>query len=271
MSRTLSLDLHTHLKVAKRAPYRPADTERYAQAMRRRGLDGLAIAEHAHGAELWEMYHALAARYPYRKGRFEIDGGLFYPGMELTLAEHVDIIFIAPVEELSRLDGAFPERPSCGYHPDAEELADALDLLRLDAIRIAAHPARQDKHLIDRVPASLLERLLDAVEINACYVEPELVADTRGLAHALGLPLTAGSDAHMWPQLGAAYTTFEVADDSFDDLRAAVAAGRVEPHMRDDADRLVQAGARLKAQTKRRLPKLERMPWITAESSPVAT
>lgn len=262
----LRLDLHTHLKIAKRTAFRPVELERAAGALQSRNLHGLAVTEHAHGRGFWEIYHHLLREHPYRHGRFEVGAVRIYPGMEVTLDEHVDISFIAPLDELRRLDEAFEHRLTDGYHPSGYEMADRIATLGLGAIRIAAHPVRDDKSS-DRLPERLLGGLAHAVEINGRFTDDNSIAALEALAARLDLPIVGGSDAHVWPQVGAVATALSATSDRFADVRDAILAGRCRPILRDDADRRVAIADRLKARQKSRLPRLPRLPHLNASDS----
>jgi|GEM_PF-2093309 len=265
----LTLDLHTHLKVARRVAFRPQDMPLYARALRSRGLDGLAIAEHAHGADFWGMYESLLERYTYRLGRFEVDGALFYPGFELTLAEHVDVLVLGPLASLRQLDDAFPIAVTGGYHPDGAEFAEAALAVAPDTLRIAAHPARDDKN-IEQLCLAVRQSVFHAAEINACHASDLQVVAVRERAARKGWSITGGSDAHAWPQLGAAYTLLDVCDDSFEGVRQAIVAGACSPVVHPQRDRLVRVGKRLKAHIKKRSAKIAKLPWRSSEGVLVA-
>jgi len=223
------------------------------------GFGGLAITEHAHGHGFWEMYDSLLEDHTYRHGRFEIGDLCFYTGLELTLAEYVDILFIAPLDELRRLDEAFAPALSAGYHPDASELADRLAHLNLDAVRIAAHPFRDDKPA-DQLSEGAFGSLFDAVEINGRYTSDSCVQRVHTLADRRSLPMVGGSDAHVWPQLGAAGCVVHAESDHYCDIRNAILAGRVEPTTDPRAMRMATTADRLKQRRKGRLPRLPKLP-----------
>jgi PHP-associated len=259
MFTAIQLDLHTHMKIAKRTPFQRLDVLHIADRLRRLGFAGLAITEHAHGHGSWEMYDSLLEDHPYQHGRFEINGVCFYSGLELTLAEYVDILFIAPLDELRRLDNAFGIALTAGYHPDVHELADRLDELDLDTVRIAAHPFRDDKPA-DQLPKALLGTLIDAVEINGRYTSASCVKQVNALADRLDVPIVGGSDAHTWPQLGAAGCEVEATSDQFCDVRDAILAGRVKATTNEQAIRMANTADRLKKRRKARLPRLPKLP-----------
>lgn len=251
----LRLDLHTHAKVAKRTAYNPTDVARFVAAAARRGLHGYAITEHAHAVGFWRIYDDLLAKHEYRHGRFEIGAMRVYSGMEVTLAERVDIAVVAPIEALRRLDESFDTPLTAGRHPSALEFIDRVGPLSEQSLRIVAHPTRLDKPARG-VPEPMLSAIADAVEVNARHVGFDAVNRTRALADRLGVPLVGGSDAHAWPQVAASSTLISADDDSFDSVRAAVLAGRCRPIVHDDAERLVAAGRALKERIKSREPRL---------------
>jgi len=255
MPTDLRIDLHTHPKIAKRTPFHPRDTDRSVAAARRRGLTGLALTEHAHAVGYWATLDRLARSYPSRRGRFIAEGVALYPGMELTLAEGVDLVLIAPVDELRRLDGAFDAPLTAGHHPSALEAVAVFDRVKIEAIRILAHPTRPDKPA-DRLPDPILRSLAHAVEINARFARFDDINGARALAERLSLPLVGASDAHTWPQIAAASTSVYENDDSFDALRAAILTGRCRPIVHDNAERLVAVGKRFKKRLKARRERL---------------
>ena len=254
---TLRIDLHTHLKAAKRTPYQDDAPEQFARALAERSLDALALTEHFHAPQFWEMHDALLNRYAYRRGRFEVGDALFFTGAELTLRERIDVLLIAPLAELRRIDRAFAHPLSLGYHPSAREFAEVFDALGSEALRIGAHPLRPDKRA-DRLPDVLLGGVFDAFEINACYAGEHDDRIARA-AHTRGLALTGGSDAHAHPGVGAAWTEASMRGDAFHDLREAVLARRTSAHLHEDWSDLCEAGMALKRRLKATLPRLPRV------------
>jgi len=248
------LDLHTHLKPAKRAMYRPSDAERYADTLERRRLDGLAVTEHAHAHGFWAMYESLVDSYEYRDGGFDVAGRRFFPGMEVTLAERVDVLVIAPLEELRRLDYAFPTPLSLEHHPTGDDFADTVDRLRLRALRIAAHPFAPEKTIM-RLAPSTRRWLFHALEINAKHCDGCDAGAVQSYAHEIGCAVTGGSDAHASVQLGAVSTLVSAADDSMDALIDAVASGRAAPVVHPDAASLVDRGREMRRRLKALAPR----------------
>lgn len=205
---TLKADLHTHLKVSKRTPLQPGEARRFVRQARSRGLHALAVTEHFHATGFWAMYDSLLREFRYRRGRFEIDGLLCFVGAELTLAERADVVLLTTLSDLKALDDAFPTALSAGYHPSADELNRVMRRTGSLAVRIAAHPFRADKGLANLEPADAAE-LFHAAEINARFCEREAIRGAHAFAHDIAGPVVAGSDAHVFSQVGAAWTEIE--------------------------------------------------------------
>lgn len=274
---TLRIDLHTHLKVGKRCALRPGEARRFAATLRERNLHALAVTEHFHAPGFWAMYDDLLRQFPYRRGRFEVDGSLFFVGAELTLAERADVVLLTTLPDLKAIDLAFPTPLSAGYHPSAAELNHALCAMGALAVRVAAHPSREGKGLDNLDPTDAAE-LFHAAEINARFCEASAVRAAKAFARDAGAQVVGGSDAHVYTQVGAAWTEIEFApsirpqaprrasatppppDVSFDDLRDALlspAPERVLAAIHPDAERLCAEGAELKASLKAALPRIE--------------
>ncbi len=251
----LKLDLHTHLKVSKRTPLQPGEARRFGSMARERGLDGLAVTEHFHAPGFWLMYDELLQNHVYRRGRFETADALMYSGAELTLDEGVDLVLLAPLQDLRALDRAFRLRLSCGYHPTAEEFLDASERLESPVVTILAHPFGHARGADAMGPRAFAD-LIDAVEINARFVgEPE-VRDTERLAQRHGLATTGGSDAHVHVQVGAAHTELAVEGDGFEDLAQAIRKCSTRAVVRADAAAICREGRDRKKELKAVLPKL---------------
>ena len=266
---TLRIDLHTHLKVSKRTPLQPGEALRFAAKARELGLDGVAVTEHFHAAGFWEMYDALMTEFVYRRGRFEVDGRLFYSGAELTLEEGVDLVLLAPLHELRALDRCFRVRLSCGYHPTAEELLETISRLESPVVTILAHPYGHARGAESLGPTAYARMIL-GVEINARFSGEENVRETLRLAQRRRLSVTGGSDAHVHTQVGAAHTLIDCDSDSFDDLAGAIRRGRTAHAVHPDAAGICRAGRELKDRLKAALPKDAPAPAQTVVIAPGA-
>ncbi len=265
--KSLRLDLHTHLKPAKRIPFDLGFVDAYAATMRERRLGGVFVCEHVHAPDFWWMYNQIRAVHQYDEGRFEVEDMLFFPGFELTLAERVDVLVVAPLDELERIDNLFLRPLSSGFHPTADEFLVALEASPTSALRIAAHPSRRDK-TIEHLANEQVKRIFEAVEINARYTPTDKPIAER-YAELYEWPITGGSDAHTPPQLGAVYTEVHALESTgFDDLARAIREGRTSVHVDPCARQFVDLGQAEKVSRKNNWPeerKLQKRPTLLTE------
>lgn len=195
------IDTHSHPKLSKHFAFNPGSITHMVRMARRVGLDGVALTEHFHAADYWEIHQHLEATFPCRAGVFWADGIALVPGAEINIREGAHVIVLGDSAEIRRLDGAFPEPLSHGYEPRLREFLDVTD--GFDLARIGARMFRPQKELGTFSPIEL--RRLHALEVNGGDFGTEMMLLVQ--ARALGLPIVAGSDAHHWLQLGVRHTT----------------------------------------------------------------
>lgn len=151
----------------------------------------------------------------------EDHGRKLLPGREVAFGSHHVLVFSAD-EDLLR---SLPEKPT------AEQLADAA------LACLWAHPAFPGGAGVypPMVPDSgRMKEFLSAVELlngRRMHVA-DGISQAADAARQLGLPLTAGSDAHRPDEVGKCFTEVDV-DDAADatTVVAAIRAGRVAPHL----------------------------------------
>jgi hypothetical protein len=207
------IDTHSHPKISKHYRLDPQSIPRMVRMATRAGLDGLALTEHLHARGYWEVHDQLCDSYPERGGVFWAGQLALLPGGEVNIREGAHVVVLGDVDELRRLDRAFPEWLSRGYEPTLREFLDTTD--DFEILRIGAHMFRRTKEL-GKFAASDLRRL-HALEVNGkdFGLETMLLVQAR----ALGLPIVAGSDAHHWLQIGVRHTLMHVDEIS---MRAVV-------------------------------------------------
>jgi predicted metal-dependent phosphoesterase TrpH len=162
------------------------------------------------------------------------DGFTVLSGAEVTVAERVDFIIVGPLDRLAALDNAFRPRLSEWNHVPASELARAAR--RLGLITILAHPYRSGKEA-----AKLDETIftqVHAVEVNGRDHggERQVVA----LAEKHNLPLSGGSDAHFYLQVGIRSTMIPGDVVQFGTVREAFEAGTTRVHAKPYARSVVE-------------------------------
>lgn len=211
------IDLHTHTHpLSYDSQLEPDDLIDVAKEA---GLDGVCLTEHDF---FWEREKAreLARRHDF----------LVIPAVEVNTENGHVLVFgleayaygMHRLHELAALVEA-AGGASIASHPYRRQLP--FELLRegdwSEAIeRAAANPAYKHVHAIEAYNGRGTARQ------NAFSIE---------LAERLGLPTTAGSDAHTAGDVGACATEFERAITGLDDLIAELKAGRLRLHVLREA------------------------------------
>jgi predicted metal-dependent phosphoesterase TrpH len=229
------IDLHVHSRLSKSFEYDHANLERLVRLAKRRGLDAFALTEHIHAVNFWDMQQWLLNNFEYRDGQYRIDPGFnVLSGAEVTVGERVDFIVVGPLDQLHSLDNAFRPKLSEWNHAPALEFAQAAR--ERDLVLILAHPYRLGKEA-----AKLDERIFDlvhAVEVNGRDHggERQVVA----LSEQHDLPLSGGSDAHFYLQVGIRATMFESDRVDFESLQNAFERRATKVHAKPYARSVVE-------------------------------
>lgn len=193
MTSSLSaFDLHTHTYYSKDALNKPQSLFKW---MKRKGLRGIAITEHLAPSIVKPIVH---------QSRFLINA------CEFKSKDHGELIglFITePIENRS-----------------FEEIAE--DIHAQDAIAVLPHPRDPlRKHTAIRrgLPDDLISKHVDLIEgINSRCILPYFNTRAQKLAQRLGKPMTAGSDGHIWMEIGRAKTwlqNIDTPEDVFIELK----------------------------------------------------
>lgn len=231
----MNIDLHVHSRLSKSFDYDHANLERLVHVGRRRGLDAFALTEHIHAVKFWEMHDRLCDTLDYDSGTYRVGRDFaILTGAEVTVAERVDFIVVGPLKRLAGLDHSFRPRLS------EWNLVPALTFARAardhGLVLILAHPYRSGKEAAKLDPR--IFDLVHAVEVNGRDHggERKVVA----LAERHGLPLSGGSDAHFYLQVGIRSTVLPDGDPHPDAIRAAFEAGRSGVHAKPYARAVVE-------------------------------
>lgn len=173
--KSFSVDLHVHTCVSKDGALHPGEVVRRAK---NKGLDRICITDHN------SIAGAQAAR--------RLDPDFVIVGEEILTAGGQEILAFFVIEWVP---------PRLPY----EEVLDRLEAQ--GAVISVSHPF--DRHRNRPWSESVLESILprlDAIEgFNARTVHAEDNARALAFAARHGLPVTAGSDAHIGLEIGAAY------------------------------------------------------------------
>ncbi len=194
-TRLWEVDLHMHTSASYDCLSEPADV---VEAAREAGLDRIAITDHD------EIEGALAAR--------SIDASLVIVGEEVRTAEGLDLI------------GLFLHRrigPGASFRQTAEAIRAQGGLVYLP------HPF--DRHRgTDESFLAGVEECVDAVEgFNARVHDEASNRRARAWAEERGLPVGAGSDAHLLGEIGRGRVRLPPFEEAPEALLASLRAGRI--------------------------------------------
>ena len=180
------IDLHTHAKLSKTFPFAIKTVHQFIAQARRLNLDGLALVEHLHAVQYWEIHDALGREFRYNEaaGAYEgPDGFRLLSGAELSIAEGCDLIVLAAVGQLRELDRSLAKPATQGYRAPFDEAVAAAHAV--GAFVIGAHLVRPGKELAKVGIHKLCA--LDALELNG----KDFSSDdrVRAVAEPLEVPL----------------------------------------------------------------------------------
>ncbi|HEV2283206.1 MAG TPA: PHP-associated domain-containing protein [bacterium] len=216
------IDLHTHAKISKLFPFEVRSVHQMLAQARRVGLDGIALVEHFHASNFWDVHETLGRMFVYADGVYRTESGFHVlTGAELSLMDRgrpADLILLGTLDQLCQVDARLARPATGGYRPP---LAEAVAVAReTGTFVIGAHIFRPGKEL-----AALGRELatLDAIEANG----KDFRKDERvyGAAGRLGLPVVGGSDAHFWPQIGIKATLLPINEITQGSVTAAIREG----------------------------------------------
>jgi len=187
----LKLDLHVHTSRSQDAS---TDPQAVAEIARNRGLDGVAATEH-------DLFMPL-----------ESDRILIIPGIEVSSRE-------------GHILGLGGNRPV----PRGLDAKQTTELLHEHGFLVVIpHPYDRTSPWVD--PFRLGSNI-DAIEtINSSMIPfASCKKKAENAARTLGLPMVAGSDSHIPPTIGDAYTLVEVISPTVEDVLESIRSGKTTP------------------------------------------
>ncbi len=245
-----NVDLHVHTRISKGFDFDERVIDRLHSLGERRGLSAFALTEHIHANDFWGMHALLQARHPYDGASYDLGRGFrMFSGCEVTVAERVDFIVVGGLDAVRSLDGAFEAPLSESYFPPGIQFL--TEARRRKLLVISAHPFREGKR-IAKLPLDEVFARVHAVEVNGRdYGTEKKVA---ALAHEAGLPVSGGSDAHFYLQVGIRSTIVPCANVSLDALLHAFEERTTKAHCKPYAPAVVQLCQEIKRVMKMRNP-----------------
>jgi hypothetical protein len=195
----LSVELHAHSELSYDGRDPVELLLEQAQAV---DLDALAITDHD-----------------------EIDASL----EAATLAQEYGLIGI-PGIEISSADGHVLGLGVEQQIAPGQPFAETVDRIReLGGLAIVPHPFQESRHgVLEHISKTELEAA-DAIEVyNSRLLTGRSNRQARQFAETRGLPMTAGSDAHIAEMVGQARTLIDADEPTVEGILDAIRAGRTE-------------------------------------------
>lgn len=217
-------DFHFHAAISKGIGFDLAFFRETLATARARGIDALAVTDHFNTQRWPELLDTFDREFDYVGPYYLAEGVRLYPGMETDVAEGVHLLVIGARDDIRAYWPRFVNHMEKGqFAPIAAyfEWQAGLDL-----VNIFGHPFRPGRE-ITQVDEVYYARF-DALDLNAkdlSWGGAMYRIRLEGFAGALGLPVTAGSDAHHYHQLGTVVNVFDRPCESIADLKAEIAAG----------------------------------------------
>jgi len=193
-TRLLKFDLHVHSSCSDGRD----GVGEILEAAVERGLDGIAITDHD-----------------------TLEGSFL--AEEIVRDKELDLLVI-PGVEVSTSDGHLLALGTRELPPGGRSAEETIEFIhQRGGIAIVSHPYHLFRHAMYRIPDC------DAVEVyNSKYIVGIANWWARRKAERLGLPMVAGSDAHMAKTVGLGVTVVEVQGEDVTDVLEAIREGRVE-------------------------------------------
>jgi predicted metal-dependent phosphoesterase TrpH len=244
------IDLHVHSRLSKNFEFEQASLQRLIDLGIRRGLDGLALTEHIHAKNFWEMHDHLRSRNNYHDGFYEMPQGFrVFSGFEMTVGERVDFIVVGELDNLEKLDRAFKPRLSEDNHvPGIEFLSKAREH---EVILLSAHPYRPGKETA-KLPLAEVFGLVHGIEANGRDFGTEY--RVAALAREHERAVSGGSDAHYYLQVGVRSTVIPDGELTLDRIRSALVNRDTVAHCKPYTEQLVKLCKEIKNIAKLRNP-----------------
>lgn len=253
----MKIDLHTHVKLAKKTSFSHDYFKEMMAEARTNGLDAVAMTEHFNTWRYGDIYEVLDANYSYQHGYYLADGVKVLPGIEVDIQETGHILIIGDRDRVLELRGRLEPYTEKGGFIKFETLLDWSE--EGGFLRIGAHPFREGTPL-HHLPDELLQRL-DAFDLNGKDIYAQgldtYLHKIEPFAERLGKPVVGGSDTHQFMQYGSIVNHFDQEFRTVQELKDLIHRGAYRIEVSPSLEIKVKAANIIKALLKKNLSILE--------------
>ncbi|AZK44970.1 PHP domain-containing protein [Paenibacillus lentus] len=249
----MRIDLHTHVKLAKKTVFSHAYFKEMMAEAGKSGLDAVAMTEHFNTLRYEDIYQVLDRHYPYEQGYYLAEGMKVFPGIEVDIQETGHILLIGDRERVLELRKRLEPYTEKGRFIEFQTLLDWSE--GQGFLRIGAHPFRIGTPL-HHLPEELLGRL-DAFDLNGKDIYSQGLETYRSridaFALGLGRPVVGGSDTHQFMQYGSVVNEFAQEAGTAEELRELIRRGAYKVEVSPCLDVKVKSANLIKSLLKKEL------------------
>lgn len=242
----MTIDFHTHAKLANALPYSQEYMEYILRSAKQSGLDAICLTEHYYSRELDSVYRYIQDSLEKTGDCYLFDGLKIFISIEINIAESGHIVVIGSMDEIVSIYNELLER---GKKKDHLPFAELLKVIKRPSLLIgAAHPFRTDERCILKLSEDQISQL-DYVELSGkdcAHNRESIISKTFDLGNRLNMPVLGGSDTHQSFQYGCIFTRFEESHITVSGLKEAVAKRAFTVEHSDFAERQVLMAAKMK-------------------------
>lgn len=223
----MTIDFHTHGKLAKKLPFSTDYTKHLFQQAKASGLDALCLTEHFNTIGFDQIYAYIAQNYEQIQDCFMVEGVKVFPGMEVDIAEGGHILVLGQLESILAMNKALEPYKQKDNFLSFSALIELSSKYKV--ILGAAHVFREGGHIAEQ-PIELLKQL-SFVDLNGKdYATKREAAkqEVTEFSEKLNLPIVGGSDTHQYFQYGCIWNVFEKECITINELEQAINNGEYE-------------------------------------------
>ncbi|CDM69674.1 PHP domain protein [Clostridium bornimense] len=205
----MNIDFHVHGLLSKKKDFNEKFFLEEINSAKSNNIEGIILCEHFQAIAFNDIYKYLEVNYPYKNGRYLVNGISIFPAMEVSIKDGGHIILSGGMDDIIDIHEILMNNIEKENFIEFEDLLNLGD--RYNCLKIGAHPFRKGQKL-SKKPYELLGRL-DCFELNAKDIykkgEIEVKEKVISLGEKVDKPIVGGSDSHTALQIGAIKTKID--------------------------------------------------------------